>query len=82
VISAGYYLPVIMAMYMQPEPFEQAHSGMHIGRLGGAVVAVSVAGLLLLGIRPNRLLDLAKTSGDGLRAVPAVTTASPAPIGR
>jgi NADH-quinone oxidoreductase subunit N len=82
VISAGYYLPVIMAMYMQPEPFEQAHSGMHIGRLGGAVLAVSVAGLLLLGIRPNRLLDLAKTSGDGLRAVPAVTTASPAPIGR
>jgi len=82
VISAGYYLPVIMAMYMQPEPFEQAHSGMHIGRLGGAVVAVSVAGLLLLGIRPNRLLDLAKTSGDGLRAAPAVTTASPAPIGR
>jgi len=82
VISAGYYLPVIMAMYMQPEPFEQAHSGMHIGRLGGAVLAVSVAGLLLLGIRPNRLLDLAKTSGDGLRAAPAVTTAPPAPIGR
>jgi len=82
VISAGYYLPVIMAMYMRPEPFEQAHAGMHIGRLGGAVVAVSVAGLLFLGIRPNRLLDLAKTSGDGLRAVPTVTTASPAPTGR
>jgi NADH-quinone oxidoreductase subunit N len=89
VISAGYYLPVIMAMYMQPEPFEQAHSGMHIGRLGGAVVAVSVAGLLFLGIRPNRLLDLAKTSGDGLRAVRAGTTParspappSPAPTGR
>src|SRR2546425_11881081 len=38
VISAGYYLSVIMAMYMQPEPFEQAHTGMRIGRLGGAVV--------------------------------------------
>jgi NADH-quinone oxidoreductase subunit N len=71
VISAGYYLPVIMAMYMQPEPFEQAHAGMRIGRLGSAAVAVSVAGLLLLGIRPNRLLDLAKTSGDGLAGVPA-----------
>src|SRR2546428_13287274 len=66
-----------MAMYMQPEPFEQAHTGMRIGRLGGAVVAVSVAGLLVLGIRPNRLLDLAKTSGDGLRPVPAVTTPAP-----
>ena len=82
VISAGYYLPVIMAMYMQPEPFEQAHTGMRIGRLGGAVVAVSVAGLLVLGIRPNRLLDLAKTSGDGLRPVPAVTTTAPPSTGR
>jgi NADH-quinone oxidoreductase subunit N len=77
VISAGYYLPVIMAMYMQPEPFEQAHTGMRLGRLGGAAVAVSIAGLLFLGIRPNRLLDLAKTSGEGLRAGP--TVAFPAP---
>jgi NADH-quinone oxidoreductase subunit N len=82
VISAGYYLPVIMAMYMQPEPFEQAHTGMRIGRLGGAVVAVSITGLLVLGIRPNRLLDLAKTSGDGLRPVPAVTSTAPPSTGR
>lgn len=79
VISAGYYLPVIMAMYMQPEPFEQAHTGVRIGRWAGAAVAVSVAGLLLLGIRPNRLLNLARTSGSGLGAVPAVTTAAPSP---
>jgi NADH-quinone oxidoreductase subunit N len=71
VISAGYYLPVIMAMYMKAEPFDEAHAGMRLGRLGGAVVAVSVAGVLFLGIRPNRLLDLAKTSGDGLAGVPA-----------
>jgi NADH-quinone oxidoreductase subunit N len=77
VISAGYYLPVIMAVYMQPEPFEQAHTGMRIGRLGGAVVAVSVAGLLFLGIRPNRLLDLARTSGVGLGAARAATAAAP-----
>jgi len=77
VISAGYYLPVIMAMYMQPEPFEQAHAGMRIGRWGGAAVAVSVAGLLLLGIRPNRLLDLAKTSGDRFGVAPGATAAAP-----
>jgi len=40
VISAGYYLPVIMAMYMKPEPGEQAHAGMQLGPLGNAVVAV------------------------------------------
>src|SRR3989442_6319803 len=28
VISAGYYLPVIMAMYMNPEPSAEAHVGM------------------------------------------------------
>ena len=72
VVSAGYYLPVIMAMYMKPEPLEQAHAGMRLGRLGGVVVAWSVAGLLVLGVRPNRLLDLAKTSGASLHAAPAV----------
>ena len=79
VVSAGYYLPVIMAMYMKPEPSEQAHAGMRLGRLGGAVVAVSVAGLLVLGIRPNRLLDLARTSGEGLRA-PRMTGPAPSAV--
>jgi len=80
VVSAGYYLPVIMAMYMKPEPSEQAHAGMQLGRLGGAVVALSVAGLLALGIRPNRLLDLARTTGEGLRAAPPVTAPVPSPV--
>src|SRR2546429_28554 len=30
VISAGYYLPVIMAMYMQPQPSADAHAGMRL----------------------------------------------------
>jgi NADH-quinone oxidoreductase subunit N len=78
VVSAGYYLPVIMAMYMKPEPSETAHADMRLGRLGGAVVAVSVAGLLFFGVRPNRLLDLAKTSGDGLATPAASVTPTPA----
>ena len=84
VVSAGYYLPVIMAAYMKPEPFDQAHAGVRLGRLGAAVVGLAVAGLLFLGIRPNPLLDLAKTSGDGLRAASAVTSPAPplAPTGR
>ncbi len=85
VISAGYYLPVIMAMYMKPEPFEQAHVGMRLGRLSGAVVAVSVAGLLFFGVRPNRLLDLARASGAAVKPAPAVSSyaapVSPAPSG-
>jgi NADH-quinone oxidoreductase subunit N len=81
VVSAGYYLPVIMAMYMKPEPFAQAHAGMRLGRLGGAVVALSVAGLLLLGVRPNRLLDLAKASGAALTPPPAAPPPDAPPPG-
>jgi len=33
--------------------------------------------LLFLGIRPNRLLDLARTSGEGLGAARAATAAAP-----
>jgi len=77
VISAGYYLPVIMAMYMKPEPGEQAHAGMQLGPLGNAVVAVSVAGLLFFGVRPNRLLEIARTSGASVRVAPAVSSSAP-----
>jgi len=77
VISAGYYLPVIMAIYMKPEPLEQAHAGMQLGPLGNAVVAVSVAGLLFFGVRPNRLLEIARTSGASVRVAPAVSSYAP-----
>ena len=79
VVSAGYYLPVIMAMYMKPEPFAQAHVGMRLGRLGSAVVALSVAGLLFFGVRPNRLLDLARTSAAALTPPPAAAPGAAAP---
>ena len=70
VVSAGYYLPVIMAMYMKPEPFAEAHAGVRLGRPAAVVVAACVIGLLVLGIRPNGLLDLARSS--------AIVTAAPA----
>jgi NADH-quinone oxidoreductase subunit N len=85
VVSAGYYLPVIMAMYMKPEPFEQAHAGVRLTRLGALVVAASVAGLLFFGVRPNRLLDLARATGEGLHSVPAASATAPlssTPTGR
>ncbi len=75
VISAGYYLPVIMAMYMRSAPFAEAHAGMRIGRPGRLALAVCIAALLYFGLRPNRLLALAQESGMTL--TPAVTTAAP-----
>src|SRR5260370_23050175 len=75
VVSAGYYLPVIMAMYMQPASSAAAHTAIRLGRLAGAAVAVSIAGLLVLGVRPNRLLDLAKARA--LTAPAPVAVAGP-----
>jgi len=74
VVSAGYYLPVIMAMYMKPQPFDQAHAGVRLGRPAAVVVAACVVGLLVLGVRPNPLLDLAKSSA----IVPPARAATPA----
>jgi len=72
VVSAGYYLPVIMAMYMKPEPIEAAHVDVVLDRWGRVAVAAAVAGLLLFGVWPNRLLDLARSAGESVR--PTVTT--------
>jgi len=77
VVSAGYYLPVIMAMYMKPEPIEAAHVDVYLDRWGRAAVAVVVAGLLLFGVWPNRLFDLARSAGDSVH--PAVTTTTSGP---
>lgn len=78
VVSAGYYLPVIMAMYMKPEASESAHSEVGLGRLGEAAVAAVVAGLLVFGVWPTRLLDVAKSAGESVRA-PASVLPAPAP---
>ena len=68
VVSAGYYLPVIMAMYMKPEASESVHTEVRLGRLGEVAVAIAVAGLLVFGVWPNRLLDVARTAADSVHA--------------
>ena len=74
VVSAGYYLPVIMAMYMKPEPIESAHVDVRLDRWARTAVAAVVAGLLLFGVWPNRLFQLARSAGESV--LPAATTAA------
>ncbi|HET8713815.1 MAG TPA: NADH-quinone oxidoreductase subunit N, partial [Gemmatimonadales bacterium] len=76
VVSAGYYLPVIMAMYMKPEPIEAAHVDVVLDRWGRAAMAVVVVGLLLFGLWPNRLFDLARSAGQSVRPTVTTTTQS------
>ena len=70
VISAGYYLPVIMAMYMkEPEtPRQEAvGTGLTLGAAARSVLAVAAILTLLFGVWPNWLLEASKTGGRSLR---------------
>jgi len=77
VVSAGYYLPVIMAMYMKPEPDQTAHLDVRLDRWGRTAVAAVVLGILLFGVWPNRLFDLAKSAGTTVQPSSATTAVTP-----
>jgi NADH-quinone oxidoreductase subunit N len=66
VVSAGYYLPVVMAMYMKPATDDSVANRTLLQGGARAVVATAVVLLLLLGVWPNRVLDVARTSGQEL----------------
>lgn len=77
VVSAGFYLPVLMSAYMKPPAHEAAHEHARLDGLARAVVAVAVAVILVLGVRPNRLLDLARDTANVLRPTAVFTAAAP-----
>ncbi|HEU4681462.1 MAG TPA: hypothetical protein VFS51_06945, partial [Gemmatimonadales bacterium] len=66
VISAGYYLPVIMAMYMKPAPTEQPQPELRLAPAAAGVIAISVAAVLLFGLWPADALDAAVRSASTL----------------
>jgi len=72
VISAGYYLPVVMSMYMRdPEPDIDRS---HVKAWGAAVgvIALAIVAILALGIWPPELIDLSMETAKALvqHAVP------------
>ena len=72
VISAGYYLPVIMAMYMRPARSESELAGRsRLGRYAGIAVAASVAAVILLGLWPAPAINGVLRSGASLVEAPA-----------
>ena len=66
VISAGYYLPVIMAMYMKSAADEEAHSAVRLWPPAAAAVAISVVAVILFGVWPRGALDAALRSAGTL----------------
>jgi NADH-quinone oxidoreductase subunit N len=75
VVSAGYYLGVIMTMFMKPRPETLP---VPTARVGGAtrwVIGLAAVLLIVLGFFPNALVSATHTPGAALH------TAAPAPTG-
>ncbi len=76
VVSAGYYLPVIMAMYMKPRLHERVHDDVQLAGVARGLLAAVALALVLFGVWPSRVLSAAR---DGSRAF-RVHTATIQPV--
>jgi NADH-quinone oxidoreductase subunit N len=65
-ISAGYYLPVIMSMYMKPSPGEEAYRGVRLSPAAAGAITLSVIAVLVFGFWPSGVLDAAVRSAGTL----------------
>jgi NADH-quinone oxidoreductase subunit N len=66
VVSAGYYLPVIMAMYMRPAPTGDRYATVRLAPAALGAITLTVAAVLLFGVWPGAMLDLAGQTGTTL----------------
>ncbi len=62
VVSAGYYLPVIMAMYMREPGEGAAWQGLRLARPAAWVAGLSVVAVILVGVLPNGAIGIAINS--------------------
>ncbi len=76
-ISAGYYLGVIMAMFMKPRPATAAPVPATSGMLRTVIVATAAA-ILIFGVFPNPIVSLIQKNS----AFSQVTANAPAPATR
>ena len=66
VVSAGYYLPVIMAMYMRPARTPLVYHSVRLAPAAAATVAVAIIATLVFGVWPTELLNAAGASAASL----------------
>ncbi len=78
VVSAGYYLPVIMAMYMKPRLHSQAHADTALPAVMRGVLVAAMLAVIIFGIWPGKALDIAR-AGSATFMPPQPTTAMAAP---
>lgn len=73
VVSAGYYLPIIMAMYMKPRLHAEAHAGVSVPAVMRGVLAALAVSLVLFGVWPNLPMEVARAGSHAFvpdRVVP------------
>ncbi len=71
-ISAGYYLPVIMSAYMREPASAESHGQARLPRTAAVTVAIAIAVVLLFGVFPSAALSsAAATAGTLVQAVAA-----------
>jgi NADH-quinone oxidoreductase subunit N len=75
VISAGFYLPIIMAMYMKPPATETVHEEAALVGASRWIVAALAVCLLLFGVWPNRVLGAAREGTEDLKPSVMMTVA-------
>jgi NADH-quinone oxidoreductase subunit N len=66
VVSAGYYLPVIMAMYMRPARAPLVHFDRGLPRTAGVAVTIAILAILTFGVWPTPALDQADLAAGSL----------------
>jgi NADH-quinone oxidoreductase subunit N len=81
VISAGYYLYVVMLMFMRPRT-EDMPVPEHAGGLTRVVLAVTVILILILGIMPEAAVELTRAGRPQLEPAVRTTSAVPAAVPR
>jgi NADH-quinone oxidoreductase subunit N len=66
VVSAGYYLPVIMAMYMKPAQAPLVHYDKGLARTAAVAVSLAVVFILGLGVWPTGALQQSDAAASSL----------------
>jgi NADH-quinone oxidoreductase subunit N len=74
-VSAGYYMPVIMAMYMQPARAPQVYWDTRLAPTARFAVSLALAAVLVLGFWPTGLLGLTDRAAASLPVTAAETVA-------
>lgn len=77
VFSAGYYLPVIMEMYMRPRRVETAHEQSVATGATRWVLGATAAALLVFGFWPQPALNVARDASQDLKPAVEFTAVGP-----